>query len=281
VLYHPEPPGANEQAAGHANANDFEFIRLTNTSSTPIDLSGLEFTNGVGFTSAPGLGNWLAAGESAVIVENAAGYSSRFGGTYRILGEYSGELDDGGEHLVLCAKDGGVIADLHYDDITPWPADADNGHSLQFLGGNPSDPANWQASLDPGGSGVSDYEDWRQRHFGPHEISAANQAQDADADGDGQTNLQEYALCTDPLDANNIDQRMILAPGQNSTLRLIRRGDTADAVFTLEVSADMSKWIASDPPAEMVANDDGTETVTWTLPANSSRQFVRLRITGL
>jgi Lamin Tail Domain len=281
VFYHPEPSSASEQAAGHANANDFEFIRLTNTSDAPVDLTGLHFTNGLEFTAGPGLGNWLAPGESVVIVENAEGYAGRFGNTYRILGSYGGELDDGGEHLVLEAKDDSVIADLRYDDSTPWPTEADDGHSLQFLGGNPNDASSWQASLDPGGSGVEDYDDWRQRHFVPGDIPTGEQAPDADADGDGQTNLHEYALCSDPLDATSGEQAMTLAAEPNAIVRLMRRRDAAEIEFTLEVSPDMVTWAVGEPPASIAPNDDGTETVTWTLPSDSLRQFVRVRIAGL
>ena len=124
VNYHPLPPTSAEISAGFANSNDFEFIRLTNVGGNPVDLTGAYFSDGVDFTFAPGLQNFLPVGASVVVVENLAAFQSRYGSSFTVVGKYAGELDDGGERITLRDKSGSVIADFVYDDVAPgrlWP----------------------------------------------------------------------------------------------------------------------------------------------------------------
>ena len=116
VHYHPSPPSLDEfnPPNNWTNSNDFEFIRLTNTGAAPVDLTGIYFSNGLEFTAVPGLQNWLPAGASVVVVENTAAFTYRYGSTFTILGEFNGELDDGGEHIVLNDKTGAIISDFIY-----------------------------------------------------------------------------------------------------------------------------------------------------------------------
>ncbi|MGI8603604.1 MAG: CotH kinase family protein [Verrucomicrobiales bacterium] len=281
VLYHPSPPTLVEQAAGHTNSNNFEFIRLTNTGGTPIDLTGINFTNGLDFTSEPSLQNLLLPGTSVVVVENLDGFTSRYGTTFRVLGEYQGELDDGGEHIVLNAKDGTVIADFIYGDSSPWPDRADDGYSLVYQGGEPNDPNDWEASTDPGGSGVSTYGTWKLRYFDAAGTPLADQAPDADADGDGVINILEYASATNPLDKSDLATVSPASPGTTSGLTLRRRAGTTDLAFVFQHSSDLTSWLPGGAPATVVPNGDGTETVTWRIaPPDPLRQFMRVRVTG-
>lgn len=284
VLYHPAPPSADEITAGYLNSNDFEFVRLTNTGTAPVDLTGIHFTNGLTFTAAPGLQNWLPAGASVVIVENRDAFIHRYGATFTILGEFGGELDDGGEHIVLNDRTGAVISEFIYDDNAPWPASADDGYSLLFTGGNPASPAQWRASLDPGGSSVTTYAGWLRRYYQP--VAHPSQPMAQDDDQDGLNNLGEYAFATDPRAPGSQEHATGRSvPGNPLAFAVTRRAGTTDITFTFETSTDLASgnWTApGNPPTSVVNHGDGTETVTWTAPAAppGTRLFMRARVTS-
>ena len=276
VLYHPAPPNGAEEAAGYANSNDFEFIRLTNRGAVAIDLTGINFTNGLEFTSEPGMQNFLLPGASVVIVENVGGFTSRYGGTFTVLGEYDGELDDGGEHVVLNAKDGSVIADFRYGDSDPWPPEADAGHSLLFTTGNPDNPANWFASQDLGGSGVASYDDWRRRYFETHDVPPGDQAATADADADGASNLTEYGAGTDPLSPADVPSAVSTAgPPVAFSFTIPNRPDVQRG---FQFSTTLATWTNDDTPDSVTPHADGTSTHTWQIPQPPAHLFGRLRI---
>jgi hypothetical protein len=276
VNYHPLPPNAAEIAAGFTNSNDFEFIRLTNTGNQPVDLTGIYFSNGLEFTAVPGLQNWLPAGQSVVVVENTAAFQMRYGNQFTILGEFNGELDDGGEHIVLNDKTGAVISDFIYGDSAPWPDRADAGYSLVFLGGSPANPASWMASLDPGGTQVNSFANWQNRHFGPRDTPAGLRTANADADGDGYSNLIEYVLVSDPLNAS--DYPVPTPAAGNPGLVARQRTGVTDATVSFEHSTALDSWAGVASPESSTPNSNGTSTVVWRitgLPGN--RQFMRLR----
>ena len=281
VLYHPDSPTPAEITAGFTNSNDFEFIRLTNTSASPVDLTGIFFSNGVQFTAPEGLQNWLPPGASVVVVENRAGFTSRFGTTFTILGEYSGDLSDAGETITLNARSGAIISSFTYDDANGWPAAADNGYSLILTGPNPALPANWIASLDPGGSGISSFTSWRSRYF-----SDASGNPDADPDTDGLNNFGEYAFATDPRSPGTREASLAtLIPGPTQAIAVRRRSGAPDVRWSFEYTAKpiSRQWsIRPGDPESITPSKDGTETATWRGPAtNAPRVFLRIRASTL
>ncbi|NQU21889.1 MAG: lamin tail domain-containing protein [Candidatus Nealsonbacteria bacterium] len=127
------------------SVSNAEFLEIHNLSnSTPFDLSGWRI-DGADFTFAPG--SIINAGQYAVVVESVSG----FAGTYdapaaKVLGEYGGGLSNGGERLRLqMPAEGGLwttIDEVTYDDLLPWPTDADgSGPSLQLV--DPSKDNDW------------------------------------------------------------------------------------------------------------------------------------------
>ncbi len=73
IMYHPADPTPAEIAAGFNDADDFEFLELVNTSAVEtLDLSGVEFTNGITFSFAGSALTSLPPGGRVVIVENLA-----------------------------------------------------------------------------------------------------------------------------------------------------------------------------------------------------------------
>jgi CotH kinase protein/Lamin Tail Domain len=283
VLYHPAPPAPDEVASGFDLSNDFEFVRLTNTGAVPVDLTGIFFSNGIEFTAVPGLQNWLPAGQSVVVVENTAAFIYRYGSTFTILGQFQGELNDGGDHIVLNDKAGAVISDFRYDDTNPWPVPADNGYSLLYMSGDPNLAGSWRVSLDPGGTSANTYARWLRRYYPNGDIPFQPMTQDDD--GDGLNNFGEYAFATDPRTPGSAEHSMAtIVPGSNpARLAVRRRRGATDVTWTFETSLNAADWNSAGAVLEnVVSNGDGTETATWRAPAfpGVSRIFLRTKATN-
>lgn len=141
VMYH--PPGDEP----------YEFIELENVSAVPSDISNVSL-DGVTFrflqpTVLPGRGRVLLASDA-----NPAAFQSRYPGV-KVHGYFKGSLSNSGERLSLLDSAGRVIESVHYKDSGGWPTEADGGgYSLEIINpyGDPSDPANWRASVNQGGS---------------------------------------------------------------------------------------------------------------------------------
>ena len=119
IAYNPNLPGVSDEWS--------EFVELVNTTDQPINASGFRFDRGLDFTFPAG--SVIAPGEYVTIIQ-------RFGiiafvGEYEPpalpIGEFTGRLDDGGETLRLVDAVGGLVDEVTYDDVAPWPTEPDNG----------------------------------------------------------------------------------------------------------------------------------------------------------
>jgi hypothetical protein len=131
----------------------YEFIELQNISGLPLDLSGITL-EGVEYRFVEG--TWLAGGERLVLISdfNPALFAQRYPGV-KVAGQFHGSLSNGGERLALIDRRGRTIVSVDYQDSDGWPTAADgHGYSLEIFNpnGDPDDPANWRASVQPGGS---------------------------------------------------------------------------------------------------------------------------------
>ncbi len=152
IMYHPE--------AGAQAADEYEFVELKNIGSTTLDLSGLEFTEGLTFACTNGTS--LAPGAFFVLVRNAAAFASRYPGV-AVQGVYEGRLDNGGERLTLAHRLGTNVFSFSFNNAVPWPITPDGyGFSLvRVLAagqpmGRPDAPAAWRPSTLRGGSPGAD-----------------------------------------------------------------------------------------------------------------------------
>lgn len=155
INYNPAEPSVEEEAAGYGN-DDFSFIELHNFGPLPIDLLGVKLVNGVEFDFI-GTGQ-LAKGERAVVVANEAAFRMRYGDAPRVLGVFSGNLNNAGETVELQDATGNILFSVGYTDSDPWPATADgDGATLELIDPNTMGAArgkwySWRASTENGGT---------------------------------------------------------------------------------------------------------------------------------
>lgn len=118
IMYHP-----------HGD-RDSEFIELLNTGSETIDLTGVRFRRGIGFSFRDSHVQTLDPGERVLLVKDRGAFSKRNDTlSAGIGGEYSGRLSNDGEILELASGDDTCILRFAYKDSWYRSTDGD-GHSL-------------------------------------------------------------------------------------------------------------------------------------------------------
>ena len=140
------------------SGDDMEFIELKNTGATTLDFGGAHFSTGVDFTFTNG--TRLAPGQFLVLGRNRTALTNRYPGLV-VQGVYLGRLDNGGETLAIEGALGTKLIEVDYKDGGRWPVTPDGfGFSLvpkdPNLNPSPSNPSNWRASANPGGSPGAD-----------------------------------------------------------------------------------------------------------------------------
>lgn len=108
----------------------FEFIELKNTGSEPIDLAGVRFTDGIGFTFPAMI---LQPGEYVVLSPDVAKFQSRYGTGINVLGPYTGKLDNGGETILMQLPAPFEAGILRFDYNDWFPETDGGGRSLNLV----------------------------------------------------------------------------------------------------------------------------------------------------
>jgi len=142
IMYHPQ---ATTQ---FPEEGDLEFIEIRNTGSTEANLSGIYF-RGTGFVYQFPANATLGAGRSVIIASNATVFQSKYG--FAPFGEFTRQLSNSSEELVLSDAFGNLVDHVHYSDSSPWPDADGNGYYLMLAGLtlDNSLPGSWIASNDP------------------------------------------------------------------------------------------------------------------------------------
>ncbi len=292
VMYHPVPPTAAEMALGYVE-DDFEYLEVRNVSATTLDLSDVRFTKGINFDFPTGL--QLAAGASTLVVRNADAFNYRYGAGKPIAGMWMAgdSLSNGGEQVKLSFGAGTAIIDFTYDDVAPWPVEADGaGYSLVLIRPetlpNPALASSWRTSRLPGGSPGADgritYLAWAAAYGGALDPSG-------NPDGDVLTNFGEYSQGTSPSvrDANAVPVAIqSLNVGgtvaEYLTITIRRQIGAEDITYHVEFTDELAAgWNEIGVLVSRVLNGDGTATEIWRAPnpkSASLKSFARLRVTN-
>ena len=231
-----------------------EYVELMNVSNATLDLSSVSFAAGIEFTF-PG-STLLAPGASILVVKDVTAFNTAFGTGRPIAGTFPNSLDNNGEPLLLVAANGDVLHDFIYDDVAPWPVEADgDGYSLVLI--NPTsapdhnDPRSWRASSVAGGGtpGLSDtqsYADWKAAN--------GNHDDNEDLDGDGFTTREEYFLGGNPQVADpTLAPTFQIEAGGKFLMTITRRATAEGASVIPQISTNLEGW-AVDASAEFVGS---------------------------
>ena len=94
-----------------------------------MDLTNVRLTGGIGefnFTNGDLSVRTVPPGGRVVVCGNRAAFRARYPNPgIPVAGEFSGNLNNGGDTLTLLDKNGAVLWGFDYDDVEPWPIVAD------------------------------------------------------------------------------------------------------------------------------------------------------------
>ncbi len=262
------------------NAQQFEYIEITNISANAIDLTDVRFTKGVDYDFP--VGTTLAAGARILVAKNPVAFAIRYGNSLPLApGGYDPDsLSNSGEQLKLSYGAGITIFDFIYGTTDPWPAVS--GSSLVLIRPETpaidhGDPMAWRSSrLSGGNPGTDDRVGYAQWAAGYPGLGSSS----ADDDGDSLTNFMEFSLNSSPKVPS--PEAFPLAAVAGSSFRFTFTYAPWNAGHTrhIQFSGNLNDWTEDGTLVGRVINPDGTFTDTWQSgvlfnPANP-RQFARL-----
>tara|TARA_R110002049_G_scaffold308786_2_gene514082 strand:- start:1198 stop:3327 length:2130 start_codon:yes stop_codon:yes gene_type:complete len=136
-----------------AGVDSTEFIEFVNTGSTPVDLTGYSFVEGISHTFTSGS---IASGQYMVIAFDSSGFRNTFGFNADFVWNLGG-LSNGGEDITIVDNFNRTIDSVDFDDSAPWPSgfaagQPDGGGASLVLCDSTADNnngANWFAATSP------------------------------------------------------------------------------------------------------------------------------------
>jgi uncharacterized repeat protein (TIGR02543 family) len=267
-----------------------EYFELVNVSASPVTLydevkqKPWRVTDGVDYDFPASPPVTLAPGQRMLLARNltALGNSNiTIPPEVQRAQWVAGTLDNGGEILQI-AKPGGVDAfnvtqyirvdRVNYDDAAPWVTTPDGtGPALAKIDENAygNDAANWRASYASAGlpEGVR-FADW-----------AADEGLGApgdDPDLDGQSNLLEYALGTNPHVSDTFRPLSITIEGDQARVSYGLRLSATDLNYHLEASTNLTSWARVNTTPEPGGTNVQTRVYRDTTPLD--RRYFRLGV---
>ncbi len=135
------------------NGRNFEFIELKNTGSSTLDLGGLRFIDGIDYKFPAETA--LGPKQFVVVAADNRYFFERYG--FYPDGKFSGQLNNGGEMIILATASGDTLSAIYYNISSSWPQLPDGyGYSLVPKDLDPVDDQThssyWRASYHIGGS---------------------------------------------------------------------------------------------------------------------------------
>lgn len=305
IMY--EPPLLD----GTNNLRD-EFIELRNITKTNVPLFNPQepwntwrLSNGIEFgfptnTTVPSDGLLVVVGFNPdTDTESADAFRAQYqlDDHTKLVGPFNGRLNNAGDQIVLLRPDtpqpdGDVpcipVDHVTYSPNTPWPTNSNGtGYSIQRINDAcyGDDPINWTgAHATPGSTNntpaVPDHDsdglpDAWELEFGFDPFSATgDNGADADPDGDGLSNLDEFTCGTVPVDPNSVFRLKSISIKNNETLLRFRA--IPGRIYRIIYSADINtgEWnVLTNIPAP-----ETTQDITITDPSPQQTRFYRLVI---
>jgi hypothetical protein len=126
-------------------SNDQEFIEIQNTGNSIIDLTGVYFS-GTGFVYQFPAFSEIFPGSRKILASNLSVFMAKYG--IPASGQFTRNLSNKGEKLVLADGFGNVIDSVRYSNLPPWPDADGNGYYLQLADpdSDNSIATNWKAT---------------------------------------------------------------------------------------------------------------------------------------
>ncbi len=270
---------------------DAEYIELLNVSNQGVTLfdssssTAWQFTSGIEY-EFPALSTIaLAPGERLVITGNIPAFNSQFTvpAETQLLEWTTGKLSNSGEAIQL-GRPGPTDASnfiqyvrvdrVNYEDAAPWPTAPDgNGPALTKVAekeyGN--DYINWSAlDASPGDLAPGErYDTWATTNGVTYPI--------LDTDGDGLSNLAEYAFGLNP-NSPDFSSPLSMSPiGSNYSLTYNLDLIRTDIDILLQQSSDLLNWTTVSTNPTLISASEQSRAIT--LPTTGPRVFHRLQVT--
>ena len=139
INYNPAP-------AGTYVSDSLEYIEITNNGTQVINLTGIYFRE-PGFTYQFPANASISANGKILLASNSGSFNAFYGTTP--FGQFTRNLSDKSQKMVLSDAFGNTIDAVEYSDSTPWPTEADGKGSyleLTDLNTDNSIATNWKAS---------------------------------------------------------------------------------------------------------------------------------------
>lgn len=129
---------------------------------------------------------------------------------------------------------------------------------------------------------TANFNSWSRGKFTTGELLDADvSGPNADPDGDGYSNLIEYALGLEPKAPSTTGLPEMSTTATDWVYTYTRPADRADLAYVVEVSTDLASWTTGGVTHELVSTSGGIETWRGKYPlASASNVFFRLRATG-
>ena len=151
--------------------------------------------------------------------------------------------------------------------IYPWQMTQDMRFTLQLMADGTTNASTAVTLPGTTTSATTAYDQWKSDCGLP-----ANAPDNGDSDGDGTVNLMEYALNTNPLQA---DKNPLVVTTGSGLMKLTYTKWRADVSYSVETSTDLKAWTTTS-----VDQGGSGPTVSASVPIGTdARRFLRLRVT--
>ena len=200
-------------------------------------------------------------------------FVQKYGEEISVVGEFSGNLNNGGERLLLVDHSGQIIRDFSYLDDAGWPQAADGEGPSLILKYPESSPdhskgKNWRKSRFPGGNpGKTDTTRFKGN---PSE----------DFDGDLIPALFEYAMGTSDQESNQFEPLLVQRFDRQIRFSYLENSAAEDVALIAEISEDLKNWEPLFADAARISREEelnGRIRVNILLKESLTPRFLRLR----